>query len=325
LNFLNLLYTKNIFYTRQTVLLNIIVLFLFWVSRREVNTDRRREILNWVIVGSGILVSIEALCQQYLGGGILIPWTKQPIGTIGNTNYLGCFLLFPIFATVALFSTPRAGMLVRRFVIPTSFLLLVGALVLSRARASWLGFGVGFGLWLFLTLRRRVFACLAFSATALVILSVIYFPHSMKDWTETSTLIHRFHFFRASLELWEQSPLFGTGFGSFRNQVYETQARLGQKDPEFWKDYIEPKPRHVHNDYLEALNDGGLLYFIAFWGFIFWNMRNIRRRGLSKAHAATWCGLIAVMVSALFFFPTRMTETYTLFFVQMGALCNESS
>ena len=325
LNFLNLVYTQNIFYTRQTVILNLSVLFIFWVAKQEIKTDRRRAILCWIIMVSGLLVSAEAFCQQLLGKGILGFWSNLPVGTIGNTNYLGCYLLFPIFASIALFSNPRTCRHVRFGIIPSSFLLLVSALVLSRARASWLGFGVGFTLWVFLTVPRKTFIVVALLGSLGMLVAILWFPHVAKDWTETNTLGYRAKYWRASIELSKQNPMFGTGFGSYRNLVYAAQAKLGQKDPDFWKGYVAPKPRHVHNDYLESLNDGGLLYAVTFWGFIFWILRNSFRKGSNRAQVAIWCGLIAILVSALFFFPMRLVDTYALFFVQLGALCSESS
>ena len=107
--------------------------------------------------------------------------------------------------------------------------------------------------------------------------------------------------------------------------MYEAQARLGQRDPSYWDGYVEPKPRRVHNDYLESLNDGGLVYAIAFWGFILFVMKNAYTKGLSRVKAILFCGQIAVLVSALFFFPMRLIDTLMLFFVQLGALCPESS
>lgn len=76
--------------------------------------------------------------------------------------------------------------------------------------------------------------------------------------------------------------------------------------------------------YLESLNDGGILYAFAFWGFILFCMRNAHRKGLNKAQAAIFCGQAAVLTSALFFFPMKLLDTETLFFVQLGALCSES-
>jgi len=294
--------------------MNLACLFLFWVASKELSTPKRLTIFLWVIFLSGLAVSIEALCQKYLGRGIIFRLQNYPVGTIGNTNYLGCYLLFPIFAGLAL---PRA-----RYFLP----ILIWTLIISRARASWLGFGVGLGLWLYWSVSRKEFIALTLWGVLIVGIAVTWFPNSNQRWTETNSLQWRFKYWQASVELWwEENPLFGTGIWSYRNLVYEAQARLGQRDPSYWDGYVEPKPRRVHNDYLESLNDGGLVYAIAFWGFILFVMKNAYTKGLSRVKAILFCGQIAVLVSALFFFPMRLIDTLMLFFVQLGALCPESS
>lgn len=193
------------------------------------------KILLWVIVAGGLLVSVEVLFQQYGARGILFP-AHEPVGTIGNTNYLGCYLLFPIFAALGL----RRG----RWIVP----FLVFVLFISRARASWLGFGIGFSLWLYWRVSHGTFAGIAAISIGLALIAFVYFPNSAKGWAETNALTYRLKYWQASIELWKESPLFGTGIASYRNRVYDAQARLGQEDHSFWKGYVEPKPRRVHND-----------------------------------------------------------------------------
>jgi len=283
------------------------------VARQEITTDKRLKVLLWVIVSAGLAISLEAFAQHYLRRGILLPWVNQPIGTIGNTNYVGCYLLFPIFAAL--------GLRRERWFVP----LFVFCLFISRARASWLGFGIGFGLWLYWTVPRKVFVATSLLCILGAIAAFMWFPNGAKGWAETNTLRYRFKYWQASVELWKESPLFGTGMASYRNRVYDAQGRLGQRDPSYWNGYDEPKPRHVHNDYLESLNDGGLLYAVTFWGFIGYVMLRVYRKGLDRMTRAIFCGQVAVLVSAMFFFPFRLTDTAVLFFVQSGVLCSPES
>ena len=204
-------------------------------------------------------------------------------------------------------------------------MFLMWAFFISRARASWLGFVVGFSLWLWWAAPRKTFVVIALWSFLGAVIALTWFPNAAANWSKTNTLKYRLKYWQASIEIWKQNPLFGTGIWSYRNLVYEAQARLGQRDPLFWNGYVEPKPRRAHNDYLESLNDGGLVYAIAFWGFILFVMGNAYRGGLSRVKAAIFCGQIAVLVSAVFFFPMRLTETLMLFFTQLGALCSESS
>jgi len=60
----------------------------------------------------------------------------------------------------------------------------------------------------------------------------------------------------SALWLWKDAPFFGHGIWSYRKQVYEAQAEINKHYPEYFKDYVLPKPRRVHCDYLETLVAG---------------------------------------------------------------------
>jgi len=135
-------------------------------------------------------------------------------------------------------------------------------------------------------------------------------------------------YFRPSVWLFNQSPLFGTGLWSYRNMVYKAQAEIEKADPGFFDDYPDPKPRRVHNDYLEILNDGGLiaaavllLLFITVMrhGWIVIKNPTIRYQDRTIAATAFSC-LIAIMIAATLFFPFRVNSTMLMTILMMGVL-----
>lgn len=316
-NLLNFYYTQNIYYTRQVVLVNLCGLALCWLASEAVNTERRIRIILWVIIASACAVSIEGYAQVFLLRGILLPWQNNGalIGTIGNTNYMGAFLLFGIFACLSFL--PRYWF----SIIP--LLLLIGGLVLARARASWVGATVGGVVWLWLTLPKRYFAIVVVVGCSVGVLAWYSMP---EQWRKADTIGYRMKYWAAAVEMWKESPLLGIGFDGYRRRVYEAQAQINDRQKDFFKGYVDPKPRRVHNDYLQALVDGGLLYFGVWVGFIVWVMsKSYRAARVSATLRGIWVSSLSVLVAALFFFPFRVCDTVMLFYVQMGILsrCRE--
>lgn len=102
LNVLSFFYTQNPYYTRVAVTLNLSCLMILWYVAAY-STPAWNERLLMCISISGGLVSVVAILQAY---GIYwpIPWLNvgASVGTIGNSNYLGAYLVFPFFASLYL-------------------------------------------------------------------------------------------------------------------------------------------------------------------------------------------------------------------------------
>ena len=303
LNILNLFYSCNIFYTRQVVLVNVSCLALFWITA-EIVTVKRLPVLLWVMVGSALIISGIAWYQ----------WgnSKPVISTLGNTNYLGAFLILGIFAGLSLLKPA--------FLIPYLGVIM-GALVLSRARASWIAVTVGLIVWGYLSMTRRVFALsMAVGLLAGVVGWLTVVP---QDWMALNTIGYRLKYWQAAGELIKDSPLIGIGFDGYRVKVYDAQARINQRNPGWFNGYQDPKPRRVHNDYLQALVDGGLLYAMTYFGFVFWILaRSFQAAKSNPVIRGIWCAQVSTLVVALFFFPLRLIDTTMLFHVNLGVLCS---
>ncbi|MBW1849522.1 MAG: O-antigen ligase family protein, partial [Deltaproteobacteria bacterium] len=143
------------------------------------------------------------------------------------------------------------------------------------------------------------------------------------------TLNQRVQFFHASLELLKENPVFGTGLWSYRNCVYRAQAKIIEANPNYFKAADRPnKPKRVHNEYLEALNDGGLLaaailliFFLTIMGHGLKIIRNQEMDTQTRVVASiTFSALIAIMIDAFFFFPFRINTTLFLTALALGLL-----
>ncbi len=345
LNFLSFLYTENYYFTKIAALMNISCLLFFFFVSLHIGERNAFRILA-VVALSGILVSISTYLQ-FTGKSVLFKWAGAEgaiMGTIGNSNYLGAYLLFPMFALAGLMFLLKGKW---RF-IPAGFLIFVfGAFLCSRARASWLASGISLPLLFFLVKRIHNFSVLSYIKQrprhmigyGMLVFSLIVVLWSVapqrfhstmdvKRWSETRTLGLRWKYWSASWWLFKQSPLFGTGLWSYRNRVYDAQAEINKKDPDFFKGYEEPKPRRVHNEYLEILNDGGLvaagfllIFFIVVMGH---GWRIIRDEAIEKQAriiaATAFSAMVGIMIAAVFFFPFRVNSTLFMTALMMGVM-----
>jgi O-antigen ligase len=345
INIFSFFYTANYYFTLVAAMMNITCLLFFYFASLYLDSQKAFWLMITTAVG-GLLVSVETYLQ-FTDHFVLFNWAhagSMVMGTIGNSNYLGAYFVFPLFATTCLIFLLKG----KTRLIPVLVLVfMMGAFLFTRARAGWFGFFLALPVFLLLIRRiHRISIRGSFKANprqvatyGVVILSLLiclwhaapqrfHVMMRFRNITRSDTLSQRMKYYRASFWLFKQNPLFGTGLWSFRNLVYKAQAEINRVEKDFFKNYPEPKPRRVHNDYLETLNDGGLvasgcllLFFIAVmrhgWHIIADDEVHIRDRTMS---AAAFSSLIAIMLAALFFFPFRVNSTLFMTVVMMGII-----
>jgi O-antigen ligase len=287
-----------------------------------------------------------AAVLQALGVGLLLPEGQSEgiVGTLGNSNYLGAYLLFPLLSAAAIATGTRG---VARYLNGALFTLILLALLLCRARAAWIGalasliFAAlllkridNFSLRTLLRTKARPIALVTVIAAALLAGLWAAAPRTMQRtldpdrWADPETLHNRMKYYRASWWLIRQNPLLGSGPGSYHKKVYEAQAALYRQDPDFFEGYDKPKPARVHNDYLEILNDGGALAAAVLAIFAIMVFRHgwqaLTAEAFSRRTRIAAAGALAAtggeMVTAVFFFPFRLAPTLLLFAVMLGIL-----
>lgn len=113
--------------------------------------------------------------------------------------------------------------------------------------------------------------------------------------------IQRFVFFRDGLRVFARSPIWGNGLGSFENSLFSVQ--------DFYY-----TTKYVHNHYIQALADMGVIGFLAFVGMLgLAAAALIRNRGTDNpCYPALWAcltmiaghSMVEVSFSAEYFQPT---------------------
>jgi len=344
LNFFSFFYTKNDYYTNVAVTMHVTsLLFMYFLS---LHLSGRTAFWLLVLTAlSGVLVSIETWFEFY-DKSVLFQWMtpgSMAIGTIGNSNYLGAYLLFPLLAFTALIFLLKGKL---RGVAGALWIFVFAALLFSRARAAWVGVAAsvpGFifsvmkihGFSLKAYLRSRARHAVIYGVSALVLIGFLWALapqrfHTMMGFSNvtnpTSFILRTQKYFQAAWWLFKESPLFGTGLWSYRNLVYDAQAEIERVKGDFFKGYAEPKPRRVHNEYLETLNDGGLLAGLVLLIFVGVVLKHglavIRKEDVPLQEriiaSAAFYSLVGVLVTALFFFPFRINSTLFMTVLMMG-------
>ena len=148
LNFFSFFYTGNYYFTIIAAIMNITcLLFFYFVS---LYVDGKKAF--WLIMTaalSGMLVSIVTYFQ-YTNHFIIFKWATPGImvmGTIGNSNYLGAYMVFPLFAMAGLIFLLKGKF---RFIPLVLLIFMLGAFLFTRARAGWMGFFLALPIFLYL-------------------------------------------------------------------------------------------------------------------------------------------------------------------------------
>jgi len=344
LNFFSFFYTRNYYYTNVAVTMNVAaLLFLYFVS---LHLSGRTAFWLLVLTAlSGVLVSIDTWFEFY-DKSVLFAWLtpgSMVVGTIGNSNYLGAYLLFPFLAFSALIFLLKGKL---RWVAAALWIFVFAALLFSRARAAWVGVAVAVPGFIYSVMRIYRFSPMAyirsrakraalFGVSGLVLIGLLWALapqrfHVMMGFSNvtnpTTFILRTQKYFQASWWLFKESPLFGTGLWSYRNLVYDAQAELERVEGDFFKGYAEPKPRRVHNEYLETLNDGGLLAGLLLLIFCAAVLKHglavIRREDIPMQErmiaSAAFYSLVGILMAALFFFPFRLNSTLFMTVLMMG-------
>ncbi len=200
-------------------------------------------------------------------------------GPFGIPNSLASFLLLIIRVLLAL-TTQRGATLVQRILCGYVCAVLLVGLGLTISRGAWLSLLGAILVWPLCLRERswewRVSASVAATMLALLAGVVTYttvprvkvrFDQLVSEAGERSRPI----LWRAAWSLFEDSPVVGTGAGSY-NVLFERHRPLGFRD----------EPQWAHNDYLNTLSDYGLVGFALCFGGMGWigfnSYRNSRKQ-----------------------------------------------
>lgn len=252
--------------------------------------------------------------------------------TFGNRDYLGCYLVmvFPfalagIFAGESRFAKIGAGVL-------AGAIFCINLLINSRNAfgGSLLLFVLFIALFYLAIvpgrLRDKLFSKpVLFSMLALILgtAAMLSFNDLLRKALLSSLTFHgllgtRFLAWLAAVDIFKHSVVsmaFGNGLGSFYQLVFTYYS------PEFGYWDAPNSFKHVHNEFLELLADGGIISLLLFLSLLALSFRRLYLQvrseenilGLRILAAALICSLVGWIFYGLTSISTRMVSTQYLF------------
>jgi O-antigen ligase len=197
------------------------------------------------------------------------------------------------------------------------FLLSMTGLFLTKSRGSYIGFAAGAAIILWFFFRSWKKFGIAVAAVTVTAIPAVYFSgiySKIPDFFDLSggTAGVRLRLWDKAWYLFEQSPLFGIGFGRYNDAGYENIRLTGLDQIAAF--FIEPKfdfsSGHAHNSYFHFLAETGALglgLLLLFWVLCYLKILrayNLTKNDFSKKIFLAGLGIIAAL------FALSLTENY---------------
>jgi tetratricopeptide (TPR) repeat protein len=235
-------------------------------------------------LGVGLYLSLragEAGSRRFAGQGALLSLLHNP-----KALWTGVALVFMLLA--GLLSLSRAG-----FLAVIGATLLCSVLTYARTRTAWLGAGVLFVVCLFALLTWLDLGRVQGRLATL--------------WEGSAASEDRIPLWSRLVPNAAEFPVFGTGYGTF--DFVELMSRTDATDTGYLYE-------HAHNDYLEALLEGGLLRLalsLITIGIVY-------RYGYRAVRGARSPGARGLAVGAVFAFTTLVVHSFFDFGLHIPAI-----
>jgi len=313
------------FLTRQELLKFAAYFVVLFLTAQAFRSRADLSALAWFLVVLCFAVSLLAIIQHFTSNGEIYWFQKvasgaDVFGPYVNRNHFAGFieLTLPVGLALMVFRG------VRRDLFPLAGLLTivpVSALVLSGSRAGIVGFAFGIAVLALLVRKRQELRGPRMTMVALVALAAL----ALIAWVGVQGTIERFmslhnhgvstarrvSMFRGAAHIFLDHPVMGSGLGTLVSVYprYETQ-------------YDGRIVDHVHDDYIEALAETGLLGGLCGVTFLWRLYREARRNfqadqsHLSRAlHAGAIAAASALLLHSFADFNLHIPSNALLFLV----------
>jgi O-antigen ligase len=265
---------------------------VFWILTNGVSTRRPRHFLLGTLVALAALAVVLACYQRFLWPDWLMLGRKQAqqfwgrsSGPFGIPNSLAALLILLIPAAWVM-TTQRAAGAVQRILCGYLLLAFLLGLGLTISRGAWISLLIALIVWPLWVrekpLEWRISAATAAATISLITGIAVYttvprvkqrFDALVADMGERSRPI----LWKGALQLWQDSPVVGTGAGSF-NTLFERYRPARFND----------EPQWAHNDYVNTLSDYGIVGFVLCFGGALLVARKAVKKAGQNAPAPEW-------------------------------------
>jgi O-antigen ligase len=297
-------WTANPFHTRLELLRLAAYWIVFFLCAQAFRERADLVMVAWFLIILGFFVALFGIAQHFTSQGTVY-WFRQlreggdVFGPYVNRNHFAGFieLTVPVGMSLLIFRG------VRRDLFPMVGLLTIipiGALILAASRGGIVSFAVEIGVLALLARTRRrdsprIIAIGAIALGAVVLILWLGAGAALERFSTTragdATLVRRASMFRGAEHVFFDYPIKGAGLGALVS-VYPRYETI-------YDGYVVD---HVHNDYIEALAETGLVGGFCGLAFLWLLFREARKsftaeqghfsRSLHAGAIAALCGLL---------------------------------
>ncbi|MEK7486882.1 MAG: O-antigen ligase family protein [Planctomycetota bacterium] len=292
----------------------------------------------WILWGSSFAATLVSCIgmAQFFWNWDFYPQTIAPASTFFNKNFAAEYLVTVLPASFFLIF--RSDQKIRLLQTVAFFLQFI-YLIMTRSRASWLGFGIAVVLFLQSRYRLREGASLLKSRRGKTVafcffvgVIILFFFNASRithDLGKLDSVRQRLVLWTNSLAMGAEHPFFGVGLGNFY-ALYPLYHQRILTDTTF---KLEQEPYETHNDLYQIALECGLLGFLVFFIFLFQLFRlgkksafdtNATSENATSTRASVF-GIVALIINSFFSFPLRNPTSAMMFWVWVGVLFSQSS
>ena len=336
---LSVFWTVNFDFTINKLLIWIIALFQLLVAVKLSLTHQNFIKISWILVlTAGIIAFIGLL--QYFFNPFSLTQAAWPASTFGNKNMASqvIVLILPLFAFLLFSSNVRT---MEVWILAILMSIVLSYLLFTESRAAWLSITVEFFLiFLYILLMKsdikkwvswnqnKTFAIIFSIIATFLIININpsgEFHNTFSEISEriTSTgtsldrsSIQRFQIWDTALRMIEASPFFGSGLGSFAQNIAN----------EGFSTWTINNTMRAHNDLLELTVELGLIGLLTFGSVlmaIVFGVFTILKNTSKEIHFFFFLVLVCLIgsfVNLQFSFPYQMAIPILIFGLYTGLI-----
>jgi O-antigen ligase len=272
------------------------------------------------------------------GTGEELTFKQMVASTFGHPNYLASFLV-PVFPLTVCMAVAPGGVL-RRGVGAVCVAAIAAGMLAGGTRGAWLATliaAIPFYLVTILSPQYRRPLLFTGGLVLVVIALVLLIPNPflkvrfdvLDRLLASKEIIARFYYWTIALHLWQESPLFGIGYGNYNVLFWPAVAEFQLKPGSEYYQFVLAEtirgvpPQYVHNDHLQILAEGGILgagLWLALWSVLLVQLYETALRVRNNAVdlllvAGFSSSFMAVAVDSFTNFPLHIPASGLLFYL----------
>ena len=313
--------------------LNLLFFFLFSVFLAlSVNENNWKKLFNWLF-GIGVLVSLLAVVQYFnLFKNLFIAFEGGGTPSfLGSATFLAIYLIFLVFLSFTFLIQEKEKK--KRITYGALFLLFIFTILITGARATYLGLLVGFFFFIFFYPKK--FKTLKIISAGLVLFAIIivaffnFYPQVAEKNSLFQVAVNRLSIKKVAIDLagtrlsaWKitfeaikDKPILGWGPENF----YIGFEKYYDPNIPVIKDTWWDRPHNVFLDIAVSSGIISLILYFLFWLIIFWQLQKFKRQQGDNERTYLAHGLQAMFIGylvALFFnFDDFSTYLISFFFI----------